>query len=77
MMKIEFTYLDVIEFLRLYSLFKERIPERVQTLIELGYIDNESPSEGIKQKYNKLILENIFYSNPRIQLRSATLSNIK
>lgn len=63
MMKIEFTYLDVIEFLRLYSLFKEGISEREQTLIELGCIDQQSSYESAKQEYNKLILDNILYSN--------------
>lgn len=63
MMKIQFTHSDVIEFLRLYSLFKEGVSERLQTLIELGCIDEESSYNGVKEKYNKIILENIFYPN--------------
>lgn len=62
MMKIEFLHSEVIEFLKMYSLFKGSVDERTQLLIEAGEIEEGLPSEAIKQKYNDVILNNIYYS---------------
>ncbi|PHM66253.1 CPCC family cysteine-rich protein [Xenorhabdus sp. KJ12.1] len=62
MMKIEFLYSELIEFLKMHSLFKGSIDERIQLLIEAGEIEEDLPSEAIKQKYNDVILNNVNYS---------------
>ncbi|PHM59305.1 CPCC family cysteine-rich protein [Xenorhabdus sp. KK7.4] len=62
MKKIEFSYSQVMDFLNVYSLFKEGIDERARILIEAGEIEDKLPSEAIKQKYNLIILNNILYS---------------
>ncbi|CDH24200.1 CPCC family cysteine-rich protein [Xenorhabdus bovienii] len=61
-MKIEFLYSEVINFLKTYSLFKENVNERMQTLIDNGEIESGSLVEAEKQKYNDIILNNFHYS---------------
>lgn len=62
-MKIEFTYSEVIDFIRIYSLFKKTVMDRAQFLSEHGVIDDNFLSVSIKQKYNQLIYDDILLSN--------------
>lgn len=58
-MKVEFTHAEVVLFLKMYSLFKETLDDRVQILLATGDIEDELADEAKKQKYNEVILENI------------------
>ncbi|MGF6437718.1 CPCC family cysteine-rich protein [Kosakonia sp. 1610] len=62
MMKIEFTYKEVMDFIRLHTLFSKSVEERVDALVENGIIENNIPLEALKQTYNKYIRSNITYS---------------
>lgn len=61
-MKIEFTYNEVINFIRTYSLFKKKTEERTQILIENGILDDNLPFDSMKQKYNHIIYDTILFS---------------
>ncbi|WP_347253694.1 CPCC family cysteine-rich protein [Leminorella grimontii] len=61
-MKIEFTYNEVIEFIRLYSLFKTTAEDRTLFLIEHGVIDDNSSLESAKKKYNQIIYDDLVFS---------------
>lgn len=72
-MKVEFTHNEVVRFLRMHSLFKETLDDRVQTLLATGDIEDEVVDEAKKQKYNDIILENTKIS---ILIRNVHLEKI-
>lgn len=61
-MNIEFTYKEVMDFIRLHTLFSKSVEERVDALVENGIIEDNLPLEALKQNYNKYIHSNIIYS---------------
>lgn len=72
-MKVEFTHDEVVLFLKMYSLFKETLDDRVQTLLATGDIEDEIAEEAKKQKYNEVILEN---TNISILIRNIHLEKL-
>lgn len=72
-MKVEFTHDEVVLFLKMYSLFKETLDDRVQTLLATGDIEDELVGEAKKQKYNEVIFENI---NISILIRNLHLEKL-
>ena len=62
-MKVEFTYEEIINFIKLHSLFTKTARDRSQTLIEIGVIEDESDLEAIKQRYNNAIYHSVLLLN--------------
>lgn len=61
-MKVEFTYREVMDFIRLHALFSKKLEDRVEALVESGVIEDYLPIEAARQCYNKYIYEDLNYS---------------